>query len=76
MIKDEDLKLKYILLLDLFDYRDMAFFLNENYLKNYELESYIINNGRFLNNIVTFSRNFFRAFQTRIVKDPYYKMSY
>jgi hypothetical protein len=72
---NDDEKLKYLILLDLFGYRDMALYLNENYLNNPELESYIVNNGRFFNNIVTLYRKFMRAFQTRIVKDPYYKIS-
>ena len=75
MVKSEDLKLKYILLLDLFGYRDLAIFLNEKYLNNSDLKSYILNNGKLFNNLGVIIRKLLKIVQQRIIKEPYYKIN-
>ncbi|MAC93776.1 MAG: hypothetical protein CMC01_08815 [Flavobacteriaceae bacterium] len=75
MIGDNDIKLKYILLLDLFGYRDLALFLNEKYLNNSDLESYILENGKLINNLSVLIKKSFRIFQQRIIGEPFFKIS-
>lgn len=75
MIGDNDTKLKYILLLDLFGYRDLALFLNETYLNDSDLESYILNNGKLVNNLSVLIKKSFRIFHQRIIGEPFFKIS-
>lgn len=75
MIGDYNIKLKYIILLDLFGYRDLGLFLNEKYLNDSDLESYIHSNGKLINNLGVLFKKSFRIFQQRIIGDPFFKIS-
>ena len=68
-------KFKYILLLDLFGYRDLSIFLNNEYLNNNELESYLVNNGLLKNNLKLVLKKIFKIISLRLIGSEFYKIS-
>ena len=75
MVKDYNSKVKYVLLLDLFGYKDMAFYLNEKYINNSDLNLYLSTGSKAKNNIIVLLKKVFKIVLSRIIGEPYFKIS-
>tara|TARA_B100001094_G_C18062275_1_gene735668 strand:- start:165 stop:1067 length:903 start_codon:yes stop_codon:yes gene_type:complete len=75
MIKDLNSKIKYVLLLDLFGYKDMAINLNENFIKNSDLNLFLFLSSRTRNNLDVLFRKALKIIFKRIIGEPYFKIS-
>ena len=75
MVKDNNSKVKYVLLLDLFGYKDMALYLNEKYINNLDLNLYLSSSSKARNNIIVLFKKGFKIISSRIIGEPYYKIS-
>ena len=74
-ITDYNSKIKYALLLDLFGYKDMSLYLNDNFIKNVELESYLVESSSFKNNLGILFRKLIKIFLRRVIGEPYFKIN-
>ena len=74
-IEDFNSKIKYVLLLDIFGYKDMSLYLNENYIKNSDINSYLLSSSRVKNNFGVLFRKFIKIFWMRVIGEPYFKIS-
>jgi FkbM family methyltransferase len=75
MVKGYDTKVKYVLLLDLFGYKDMALYLNKKYINNSDLKLYLLTSSKVINNIIVLFKKSFKIISSRIIGEPYYKIS-
>ena len=75
MVKDYNSKVKYVLLLDLFGYKDMAIYLNENYINISDLNSYLLSGSEVRNNIIVLFKKVFKIISSRIIGEPYFKIN-
>ena len=73
MVKDYNSKVKYVLMLDFFGYRDMALYLNEKYLN--DLNLHIMSGSKLINNKIVLFKKVFKIISSRIVGEPYFKIS-
>lgn len=75
MVKDYNSKVKYVLMLDFYGYRDMALYLNEKYLNDSDLNLHILSGSKLINNITVLFKKVINVISSRIVGEPYFKIS-